>query len=131
MAVPESVVNETSRTINIEISGGGGGSGNGNANSGCTGFWPLWNGSEGWPKTATGRQGGLGGCGGRGQRIIGTFNASGGTLNWELGNGGRSGYNRRSGTSGAGTTGNDPATGQPWGPPWPGGVGTGTNQMEL
>ena len=123
--VPESVVNETSRTINIEISGGGGGSGNGNANSGCTGLWPLWNGSEGWPKTATGRQGGLGGVGGRGQRIIGTFNASGGTLTWELGNGGGSGYNRRSGTSGAGTPGNDPATGQPWGPPWPGGVGTG------
>ncbi len=124
-AVPESVVNETSRTINIEISGGGGGSGNGNANSGCTGFWPLWNGSEGWPKTATGRQGGLGGVGGRGQRIIGTFNASGGTLNWELGNGGGSGYNRRSGSSAAGTAGLDPATGNPWGPPWPGGVGTG------
>ena len=46
-AVPESLENETSRTIAIELSGGGGGSGNGNANSGCTGLWPLWNGSEG------------------------------------------------------------------------------------
>ena len=123
--VPEQVENETSRTIAIEMSGGGGGSGNGNANSNCTGFWPLWNGTSGWPKTIDGREGGLGGLGGRGERISGTISAAGGTLNWELGNGGNVGYNRRSGTSGAGTVGLDPATGNPWGPPWPGGVGTG------
>ena len=63
-AVPEQVTNETSRTIAIEMSGGGGGSGNGNANSNCTGFWPLWNGTSGWPKTIDGREGGLGGLGG-------------------------------------------------------------------
>ena len=117
--IPTLLVNEVSRTIAIEISGGGGGPGNANANSGCTGQWP------GWPTALSGRSGALGGYGGRGARLSGILEAQSGTLSWELGQGGRVGFNRRSGTSGQGTTGNDPATGQPWGPPWPGGVGTG------
>ena len=117
--IPSVPGNEVSRSITVEISGGGGGAGNANANSGCTGQWP------GWPQALTGRTGALGGYGGRGSRLVGTLTYGAGTLSWELGNGGNSGFNRRSGTSGAGTTGNDPATGQPWGPPWPGGVGTG------
>ena len=117
--IPTLLVNEVSRSIAVEISGGGGGPGNANANSGCTGQWP------GWPTALSGRSGALGGYGGRGARISGVLEAQTGTLSWELGNGGNVGFNRRSGTSGQGTTGNDPATGQPWGPPWPGGVGTG------
>ena len=117
--VPSQGTGEVSRTITIELSGGGGGAGNANANSGCTGQWP------GWPQATSGKTGALGGYGGRGARLIGTANFNSGTISWELGNGGVVGFNRRSGTSGAGTTGNDPATGQPWGPPWPGGVGTG------
>ena len=70
------------------MSGGGGGSGTGNANSNCTGFWPLWNGTSGWPKTIDGREGGLGGIGGRGERISGTISAAGGTLTtWKNENG--------------------------------------------
>ena len=47
-----------------------------------------------------------------------------GTLNWELGEGGNHGWNERSGNTVQGTTGNDPATGQPW-QNFPGGIGTG------
>jgi len=119
-SVPAATAGEVSRTINIEISGGGGGAGNANANSGCVGQWP------GWPQAMSGKTGALGGYGGRGARLIGTANFNSGTISWEIGQGGLVGFNRRSGTSGAGTTGNDPATGQPWGPPWPGGVGTGS-----
>ena len=118
-AIPSQSTNEISRTIAIEISGGGGGPGNANANSNCTGQWP------GWPTATSGRTGALGGYGGRGQRLFATLALNAGTLSWELGKGGNKGFNRRSGTNAQGTTGNDPDTGQPWGPPFPGGVGTG------
>ena len=117
--IPSVASNEIGRQITVEISGGGGGPGNANANSGCTSNWP------GWPTAVSGKSGACGGYGGRGSRLVGTGNWNAGTLNWQLGEGGNVGFNRRSGTSGAGTPGNDPATGQPWGPPWPGGVGTG------
>ena len=110
---------EISRSITIELSGGGGGAGNANANSGCTSNWP------GWPTSTTGKSGACGGYGGKGSLLVGTGGWTAGTLDWQLGQGGNVGFNRRSGTSGAGTPGNDPATGQPWGPPWSGGVGTG------
>ncbi len=110
---------EISRSITIELSGGGGGAGNANANSGCTSNWP------GWPTSTTGKTGACGGYGGKGSLLVGTGGWTAGTLDWQLGQGGNTGFNRRSGTSGAGTPGNDPATGQPWGPPWSGGVGTG------
>ena len=102
--IPTLLVNEVSRTIAIEISGGGGGPGNANANSGCTGQWP------GWPTALSGRSGALGGYGGRGARLSGILEAQSGTLSWELGQGGRVGFKRRSGTSGQGTTGNDPVS---------------------
>ena len=115
--IPAVAGNEISRSIYIELSGGGGGAGNANANSNCVGQWP------GWPQALSGKTGALGGYGGRGSRLVGTLTYGAGTLSWELGQGGNVGFNRRSGTSGQGTTGNDPATGQPWGPPYPGGVG--------
>ena len=117
--IPAVANNEIGRNITIELSGGGGGSGNANANSGCTSNWP------GWPTSTSGKSGACGGYGGRGSLLTGTGSWTSGTLDWQLGQGGNVGFNRRSGTSGAGTPGNDPATGQPWGPPWPGGVGTG------
>ena len=117
--IPAVANNEIGRNITIEISGGGGGAGNANANSGCTSNWP------GWPQATSGKSGACGGYGGRGSLLTGSGSWTSGTLDWQLGQGGNVGFNRRSGTSGAGTPGNDPATGQPWGPPWPGGVGTG------
>ena len=117
--IPAVANNEIGRTITIELSGGGGGAGNANANSGCTSNWP------GWPQATSGKSGACGGYGGRGSLLTGSGSWTSGTLDWQLGQGGNVGFNRRSGTSGAGTPGNDPATGQPWGPPWPGGVGTG------
>ena len=117
--VPAVANNEVSRNITVELSGGGGGPGNANANSNCTGQWP------GWPTALTGKTGALGGYGGRGSLLTGTLSLTSGTLNWELGSGGNYGFNRRAGNNVQGTTGNDPATGQPWGPPFPGGVGTG------
>ena len=117
--IPAVANNEIGRNITIELSGGGGGAGNANANSGCTSNWP------GWPQATSGKSGACGGYGGRGSLLTGSGSWTSGTLDWQLGQGGNVGFNRRSGTSGAGTPGNDPATGQPWGPPWPGGVGTG------
>ena len=117
--IPAVANNEIGRNITIELSGGGGGTGNANANSGCTSNWP------GWPTSTSGKSGACGGYGGRGSLLTGSGSWTSGTLDWQLGQGGNVGFNRRSGTSGAGTPGNDPATGQPWGPPWPGGVGTG------
>ena len=117
--IPAVANNEIGRNITIELSGGGGGSGNANANSGCTSNWP------GWPTSTSGKSGACGGYGGRGSLLTGSGSWTSGTLDWQLGQGGNVGFNRRSGTSGPGTPGNDPATGQPWGPPWPGGVGTG------
>ena len=117
--VPAVANNEVSRNITVLLSGGGGGPGNANANSNCTGQWP------GWPTATTGKTGALGGYGGRGSLLTGTLSLTSGTLNWELGSGGNYGFNRRAGNNNQGTTGNDPATGQPWGPPFPGGVGTG------
>ena len=117
--VPAVANNEVSRNITVLLSGGGGGPGNANANSNCTGQWP------GWPTATTGKTGALGGYGGRGSLLTGTLALTSGTLNWELGSGGNFGFNRRAGNNNQGTTGNDPNTGQPWGPPFPGGVGTG------
>ena len=117
--VPAVANNEVSRNITVLLSGGGGGPGNANANSNCTGQWP------GWPTSTTGKTGALGGYGGRGSLLTGTLALTSGTLNWELGSGGNFGFNRRAGNNNQGTTGNDPNTGQPWGPPFPGGVGTG------
>ncbi|MBB12972.1 MAG: hypothetical protein CMC78_02250 [Flavobacteriaceae bacterium] len=118
--IPTAAAGEVSRTIAIEISGGGGGSGNANANSNCTGQWP------GWPQALSGKTGALGGYAGRGARVQGSITAQSGTITFGIGQGGNVGFNRRSGDNNQGTTGNDPATGQPWGPPFPGGVGTGT-----
>jgi len=118
--IPTPSGTEISRNITVIVSGGGGGAGNANANSGCSGQWP------GWPTALTGKTGALGGYGGRGSRLVGTLTYGAGTLSWELGQGGNVGFNRRSGDNNQGTTGNDPATGQPWGPPFPGGVGTGS-----
>ena len=117
--VPAVANNEVSRNITVLLSGGGGGPGNANANSNCTGQWP------GWPTATTGKTGALGGYGGRGSLLTGTLALTSGTLNWELGSGGNFGFNRRAGNNNQGTTGNDPNTGNPWGPPFPGGVGTG------
>ena len=117
-SIPPVPGNETSRTITVELSGGGGGPGNANANSNCTGQWP------GWPTSTSGKTGALGGYGGRGSRLVGTLTYGAGTLNWELGEGGNHGWNERSGNTVQGTTGNDPATGQPW-QNFPGGIGTG------
>jgi len=116
--IPSVPGNEVSRQITVEISGGGGGAGNANANSNCVGQWP------GWPTSTTGKTGALGGYGGRGSRLVGTVTYGAGTLSWELGQGGNFGWNERSGNTVQGTTGNDPATGQPW-QNFPGGIGTG------
>ena len=117
-SIPAVPGNEVSRTITVELSGGGGGPGNANANSNCTGQWP------GWPQSLSGKTGALGGYGGRGSRLVGTLTYGAGTLSWELGEGGNHGWNERSGNTVQGTTGNDPATGQPW-QNFPGGIGTG------
>ena len=116
--IPSVAQNEVSRSIYIELSGGGGGPGNANANSNCVGQWP------GWPQATSGKTGALGGYGGRGARLFGTLSQNAGVINWELGNGGNVGFNRRAGSTVQGTTGNDPATGQPW-QNFPGGIGTG------
>ena len=118
--VPAAQSGEVGREITITLSGGGGGPGNANANSRCTGQWP------GWPQALTGRSGALGGYGGRGARLSGVITAATGVISWGIGKGGNAGFNRRAGDNTQGTTGNDPATGQPWGPPFPGGIGTGT-----
>ena len=117
-SIPTVPGNEVSRTITVELSGGGGGPGNANANSNCTGQWP------GWPQSTSGKTGALGGYGGRGSRLVGTLTYGAGTLSWELGEGGNHGWNERAGNTVQGTTGNDPATGQPW-QNFPGGIGTG------
>lgn len=118
-AIPNVANNEISRTITVEISGGGGGAGNANANSNCVGQWP------GWPQATSGKTGALGGYGGRGALLVGTLTQNAGLLNWELGQGGNVGFNTRAGSTVQGTTGNDPATGQPW-QNFPGGIGTGS-----
>ena len=118
-AIPTVANNEISRTITVEISGGGGGAGNANANSNCVGQWP------GWPQATSGKTGALGGYGGRGALLVGTLTQNAGLLNWELGEGGNVGFNQRAGSTVQGTTGNDPATGQPW-QNFPGGIGTGS-----
>ena len=117
-AIPGATTGEVGRTISIEISGGGGGPGNANANSNCTGQWP------GWPQALSGKTGALGGYGGRGARIQGSISAQSGNLSWGIGQGGNVGFNQRAGSNVQGTTGNDPATGQPW-QNFPGGIGTG------
>ena len=117
-AIPGATTGEVGRTISIEISGGGGGPGNANANSNCTGQWP------GWPQALSGKTGALGGYGGRGARLFGSISAQGGSLSWGIGQGGNVGFNQRAGSNVQGTTGNDPATGQPW-QNFPGGIGTG------
>ena len=117
-AIPGATTGEVGRTISIEISGGGGGPGNANANSNCTGQWP------GWPQALSGKTGALGGYGGRGARLFGSIQAQGGSLSWGIGQGGNVGFNQRAGSNVQGTTGNDPATGQPW-QNFPGGIGTG------
>ena len=81
---------EISRSITIELSGGGGGAGNANANSGCTSNWP------GWPTSTTGKSGACGGYGGKGSLLVGTGGWTAGTLDWQLGQGGNVGFNRRS-----------------------------------
>ena len=119
--IPAVAGNEVSRSIYIELSGGGGGPGNANANSNCVGQWP------GWPQALSGKTGALGGYGGRGARLFGTLSQNAGVINWELGEGGNVGFNRRAGSTVQGTTGNDPFPpyqGQPW-QNFPGGVGTG------
>ena len=118
-AIPSVANNEIERTITVEISGGGGGPGNANANSNCVGQWP------GWPQATSGKTGALGGYGGRGALLVGTLTQNAGLLNWELGEGGNVGFNQRAGSTVQGTTGNDPATGQPW-QNFPGGIGTGS-----
>ena len=117
--IPAVAGNEISRSIYIELSGGGGGAGNANANSNCVGQWP------GWPQATSGKTGALGGYGGRGALLVGTLTQNAGLLNWELGEGGNVGFNQRAGSTVQGTTGNDPATGQPW-QNFPGGIGTGS-----
>ena len=117
-SIPAATTGEVGRTISIEISGGGGGPGNANANSNCTGQWP------GWPQALSGKTGALGGYGGRGARLFGSISAQGGILSWGIGQGGNVGFNQRAGSNVQGTTGNDPATGQPW-QNFPGGIGTG------
>ena len=127
-SIPPASASEISREIAITVSGGGGGAGNGNANSRCTATW------TGWPYSVTGKtntngnaQGvPLGGYGGKGQRLQGNITVTAGTLNWVIGNGGNFGKNERAGDNTPGTPGNNPITGVPWGPPFPGGVGTGT-----
>ena len=116
--IPAAGAGEVGRTISIEISGGGGGPGNANANSNCTGQWP------GWPQALSGKTGALGGYGGRGARLFGSISAQSGTLSWGIGQGGNVGFNQRAGSNVQGTTGNDPATGNPW-QDFPGGIGTG------
>ena len=118
-SIPAAGTGEVSRTISIELSGGGGGPGNANANSNCVGQWP------GWPQALSGKTGALGGYGGRGARIQGSISAQSGILSWGIGQGGNVGFNQRAGSNVQGTTGNDPATGQPW-QNFPGGIGTGT-----
>lgn len=66
--------NANVESVTISVSGGGGGAGNPNANSGCGG-------------------GSIGGSGGRGRRIQGTFNG-GGTFQHTIGTKGGNGFNQ-------------------------------------
>ena len=96
-AIPAPATGETSRSITVKVAGGGGGNGNPNANSGCSGSWP------GWPTSTSGKTGAVGGYGGRGALLTGTLQLQGGTLSWELGNGGNAGFNNKDGNTGTGS----------------------------
>ena len=96
-SVPAAAAGEQSRIISIQVGGGGGGSGNPNANSGCSASWP------GWPTSTGGKTGANGGYGGRGARLIGSLQQQGGTLNWEIGQGGGTGFNNVDGNNGTGS----------------------------
>ena len=114
MASTSSSNNEVSRNITVLLSGGGGGL------VMLTLTLTVQDNGQ-LPTATTGKTGALGGYGGRGSLLTGTLSLTSGTLNWELGSGGNYGFNRRAGNNNQGTTGNDPATGQPWGPPFLGG----------
>ena len=96
-SVPAPATGEVGRSINIKVAGAGGGPGNPNANSNCSGSWP------GWPTSTSGKSGAVGGYGGRGALLEGTLEVQGGTISWELGNGGGDGFNNKDGNTGTGS----------------------------